>query len=209
MAKLKAPLLSFGASGAIAKTVVFFPWKGINAARQYVVPANPKSDDQEIQRAFVRTGVAKIHAAIIRATYPLVSDDKSAYSLLASTHPTPRTWFNEAVKNWVDTKVSGGEPVIFSAGSNPGTLATAAVCELYLNEETPEAMGAGMFFLGTSKTSMIKTKPGTITVGEFVNNGADPFDDLVAGTVYYWQFRVTVVPPLKDAVSGIYHFKAT
>jgi len=30
MAKLKAPLLSFGASGAIAKAIVYFGWKGLN-----------------------------------------------------------------------------------------------------------------------------------------------------------------------------------
>lgn len=209
MAKLKAPLLSFGASGQIAKTIVYFPWKGLNVARKHVVPANPNTTDQQTQRGYVTAGVAKIHAAIVRATFPLVDDDKSAYSLLAGTHPTPRTWFNEAVKNWVDTKVSANEPVIFSGGAASSTLATSAVLQLYLNEETPSAMGAGVFYLGVSKTSLIKQQPGTITAGSHVTNGANPYTDLVAGVTYYWQFRVTVAPPDVDAVSGIYHFKAT
>jgi hypothetical protein len=146
---------------------------------------------------------------MIRATFMLSADDKSAYSLLGSTHPTPRTWFNEAVKNWCDTKVSANEPVVFSAGVANPPLATGAICQLYLNEGTPSAMGAGNFYLGTSKTAMLKVKPGNITPGVCVTNGGDPYDDLVAGVTYFWQFRVTVVAPLKDAVSGIYHFKAT
>lgn len=63
MAKLKAPLLSFGASGKIAGALVYFPWKGINAVREYVVPANPKSTLQIAQRTIFSTGVIVWHAA--------------------------------------------------------------------------------------------------------------------------------------------------
>src|SRR3972149_2455449 len=38
MAKLKAPLLSFGASGKLADTLVYFPWKGLAVVRSYVIP---------------------------------------------------------------------------------------------------------------------------------------------------------------------------
>jgi hypothetical protein len=209
MAKLKAPLLSFGASGQIAKTVVYFPWKGLNVARKHVVPANPDTLDQQTQRGYVRTGVAKIHAAIVRVAFMLADADKSAYSLLGSTRATPRTWFNEAVKNWVDTLVSANEACIFSAGRAVNTLATGAVFEAYLNEKTPSALAAGSFYLGVSKTSLIKVQPATITPGVCISNGANPYTDLVAGVVYYWQFRSTVVAPDIDAMTGIYHFKAT
>src|SRR3989304_5419175 len=43
MAKLKAPLLSFGASGKLADTLVYFPWKGLAVVRSYVIPANPNT----------------------------------------------------------------------------------------------------------------------------------------------------------------------
>jgi len=46
MALVRAPLLGFGASGAIANTQVYSTWKGRPYAREYVVPANPRSTDQ-------------------------------------------------------------------------------------------------------------------------------------------------------------------
>jgi len=53
MARLTAPLLSFGASGALAKALVFASWKGIPYARTYVIPANPKSTaQQEVRGCF-------------------------------------------------------------------------------------------------------------------------------------------------------------
>lgn len=51
MAKVTAPLLSFNAGGAIAKTQVYANWKGIPYARRYVVPANPQSSGQTMTRS--------------------------------------------------------------------------------------------------------------------------------------------------------------
>lgn len=51
MAKVTAPLLSFGAGGAIAKTQVYSKWRGIEYARRYVVPANPKTEAQTETRS--------------------------------------------------------------------------------------------------------------------------------------------------------------
>ena len=50
MAKVTAPLLSFGASGQIGKSMVFADWRGIDYARRYVVPANPNSTAQQLTR---------------------------------------------------------------------------------------------------------------------------------------------------------------
>lgn len=50
MTKTTAPLLSFGASGQIAKTQVYSTWKGRAYARRYVIPANPNSVDQQATR---------------------------------------------------------------------------------------------------------------------------------------------------------------
>lgn len=46
MAVLTGPLLSFGASGQIAKTQVYSRWKGRPYARRLVIPANPRSTEQ-------------------------------------------------------------------------------------------------------------------------------------------------------------------
>ena len=50
MAVPTGPLLSFGASGSIAKTVVFSKWKGRPYVRRHVVPANPKTAAQLLTR---------------------------------------------------------------------------------------------------------------------------------------------------------------
>lgn len=50
MGKTTAPLLSFGASGTLAKTVVYANWKGRPYARRHVVPANPQSSGQTSTR---------------------------------------------------------------------------------------------------------------------------------------------------------------
>jgi len=46
MPKVSAPLLSFSASGQIAKSQVYSTWKGIPYVRRYAVPANPKTTKQ-------------------------------------------------------------------------------------------------------------------------------------------------------------------
>lgn len=50
MAKTTAPLLSFGASGQIAKSLVASKWKGRTYMRRHVVPANPNTTGQQDTR---------------------------------------------------------------------------------------------------------------------------------------------------------------
>lgn len=50
MSKVSAPLLSFGASGQVGKSVVFGTWKGVSYARRHVIPANPRSTEQTLTR---------------------------------------------------------------------------------------------------------------------------------------------------------------
>jgi len=50
MAKVNAPLLSWGASGTIAKTQTYSSWKGRAYVRQRVIPANPDTAEQQLTR---------------------------------------------------------------------------------------------------------------------------------------------------------------
>lgn len=50
MPKVTAPLLSFGASGQIAKSQVYATWKGIPYVRRYAIPANPRTVKQTNNR---------------------------------------------------------------------------------------------------------------------------------------------------------------
>lgn len=54
MSRTIAPLLSFGASGQIAKTQVYASWKGRQYARRYVIPTNPRSLEQTSTRDVFR-----------------------------------------------------------------------------------------------------------------------------------------------------------
>jgi hypothetical protein len=50
MAKVTGPLFSMSASGKLGDSMVFFPWKGINVVRQWVIPVNKMSETQGNQR---------------------------------------------------------------------------------------------------------------------------------------------------------------
>lgn len=54
MAKPTAPLLSFGASGTLADTMVYSKWKGRPYVRRHVIPSNPKSTAQTLTRDIFR-----------------------------------------------------------------------------------------------------------------------------------------------------------
>lgn len=210
MAKLNAPLFSFNASGKLADSLVYFGWKGLDCVRSYVIPANPKTSGQTTQRGYLTTAVDEIHTTQAQASNPLDGDDYSAYGLLASTRPTPRTWFNEIVKLWCDVLVAGNTPVIYSNGTISDDSASSFDCIMYLNEETGSTLAAGKFFFGTSKTALIHSATATVTAGvsvALVNQDLSAF--LTAGTKYYMQFRPDSGDGCEGANSGIYTFTAS
>lgn len=209
MAKLKAPLLSLGASGAIGKSLVYFPWKGLDVVREYVIPANPKTAAQDTQRGYIIAVVAAIHAAQALATNPLDQDDTSAYSLLGSTEPTPRTWFNTICKLWIDCELKADIPVIYSDGTITTKTASAIDLIMYLNEKTPSSLVAGKFYFGSSKTALIHSKPATVVAGVSVALSAEDCSAfLTAGKKYFVQFKPDAADPCEGAESGIYYFVA-
>jgi len=71
MAKVTAPLLSFGASGSLAKSLVYSKWKGRPYTRRHVIPANPQSVAQSLTRnAFASGGqIWKIMGPLGRAPW--------------------------------------------------------------------------------------------------------------------------------------------
>ena len=44
MAKVNGPLFSLDARGQLGKALVYAIWKGLNYARKYVIPFNPKTE---------------------------------------------------------------------------------------------------------------------------------------------------------------------
>lgn len=209
MAKLKAPLLSLGASGAIAKTLVFFGWKGIDCVREYVIPSNPKTALQTTQRGYLTDAVALIHAAQADATNPLQSIDQVAYSALAATKGAVETWFNRACKLYLDVIRAVKDPCVYSDMTFTTKTANAIDLELYLNEETPSTLAAGKFYFGSTKTNLINAKVATVTAGDKVALVAEDCSAfLTAGVKTYVQFRPDAADGSEGADSGIYNFVA-
>jgi len=202
MAKLKAPLMSLGASGALGKALVFFGWKGLNVVREYVVPANPKSTEQQIQRGYLTVAVALVHAAQAHAVNFMLEADIRAMALWGSTFATPRTWFNQMVKNLIDQQVAGKKWGAFCHGST-GVTDTTITFVLKDTGMTGGAVTTGAIWYGSSKTALIKSisADGTQMAAGKVITG------LVSKTKYFMQYRPTIPVGYLGLMSGIYYDK--
>lgn len=210
MAKLKAPLMSLGASQQLGKALVFFAWKGINVVREYVIPSNPKTTLQNTQRGYLTTLVAAIHAAQARAVSPLNSDDVMAYSALASAKGKIMTWFNMAVKMGVDALRLSDGYTIYSGGALQDTDKDDFRCVVYFTDDGVTQIAAGKFYLGTSKTNLVQSEVGTVVPGSLASlTAGNGFSGLTAGVKYYWQFRPDAADPCEGSDSGIYYGYAT
>lgn len=203
MAILKAPLLSLGASQQIGKALVFFNWKGLNVVREYVIPANPKTTAQNLQRGYLRVVVAHIHTAMSRATLPLGEVDKTAYALWASVVQTATTWFNQAVRNYLNQIVAGDDGAIYRGGG-VGEFALRLEINLYSDWVMAGKITAGDIWYGISKTSLIH-KAATTSLTPATNRIYANLPGLAAKTKYFMQFRPTAGALYPNAWSGIYY----
>jgi len=172
VAKLKAPLFSFGASGQLAKALVYFPWKGIPVVRQYVVPANPQSDDQVVQRGHMTAAVAEFHAA------KYTDADMVAWSRLAGIGAKTMTGFNRMVQAYVK------ERMLCNTWERLFNAHNFGVSDTTLTVDVEKAAGgnAPTLHYGTRKTHF----PNTEVMG---NVGGDIWRadliNLTAKTLYY------------------------
>jgi len=210
MAKLKAPLFSFAASGKLADALVFFNWKGLNVVRSHVTPSNPKTALQQTQRGYMGTIVDAIHTAQARATFPLVEVDQTAYSALATTLGKVMTWFNMACKLGLDgLRLSDGW-TLYCTGAMVNPSKDDFRPSAYITDNGVLQIGDGKFYLGTSPTNLVLSEVATIVAGSHVLlDPAAGFSGLIAATKYYWQFRPDAGDPCEGADSGIYYAYAT
>ncbi len=73
MAKTTGPLYSMGASGKIGNALVFFPWKGRNAVRSWVIPVNRMTTaqgDTRVELGGTGRAVGKIKAFVFGTSTP-------------------------------------------------------------------------------------------------------------------------------------------
>jgi len=161
MAKVKAPLLSIGASGKIAGTLVALTWKGLKTMREYVVPANPQTKDQTTQRDAFADCVSAFR------NYLTNTDGRTAWDVLAAQAPTPMSGFNVAVKAMLKIIVTNPD----ASFCNSAVKATTTCVFTMLNIDdgtTGDEAGDFQVWSGDSPSSLLKgtDKPiaaGTIT----------------------------------------------
>ena len=193
--------MSLGASQQLGKALVFFGWKGLDCVREYVIPANPRTDGQVTQRGYLTAAVSRIHAAQGRATNPLDADDVQAYALWASVVQAATTWFNQAVKHLVNQQIDGnGYPLFYDGSATPGV--GEVVLQWYAHLDAPDD---ATIFYGTSKTALINSEAASI-VGSSISK---TISGLTAGTKYYFQLRANTGDPSEGARSGIYYATPT
>ena len=206
MAVLKGPLFSLGASQQLGKALVFFPWKGLNVVREYVIPANPNTTLQQTQRGHLKVMVADIHAAQAAAAHPLDETDTMAYATWAGVVKAATTWFNQAVKAGIDRLVAG-EGYMTCRGGKTTPAATSLAVELYSSRFNPAWCATGKFMYGTSKTALINTQGATPALP--TNKMSATIAGLTSKTKYYWQFEGLTGAGWLGAKSGIYHGTTT
>jgi len=197
MAKLKGPLFSLGASQKLGNALVYFPWKGLNVVREYVIPSNPKTTGQTTQRGYLSAAVGFIHSAQADAA-PLDETDSVAYSLWGSIFATPRTWFNQCVKNYLDQKVAAKNGQVFRNGS---TTPGANKLDVEIWSHVAPAVSTGNFWVGTSKTALIRSVAAVVASHKY----SQAITGLTTGVKYYWQFRPATPASALGQKSGIYY----
>lgn len=177
MAKVTAPLFSFGARGQLGEALVYFPWKGIDAVRTYVIPANPNTAAQQTQRGYMGNAVDDWH------DIGLIALDVTAWNRHAATRPTPMSGFNSFCKDHIDLQVGGDTPEMgFNAtvaDDGDGTFTMTI-------DEGGTATGVNLLW-GTSPTSLINTEAAAEVADTWT---ADPADD-VSGQRIYGRFEIS------------------
>ena len=192
MAKLTAPLLSFGARGQLANTLVYFPWKGIPVVRSYVIPANPNSAGQQTQRGYLSDAVTLWH------TLGLTATDITAWNRYATTLPSPQSGFNAFCRDFINLRVGGLSLAATAMGFDTTIVDDADGTFTATVEEDGSAISVDMLW-GISPTALINIEAASEVVNVWT---ADPADD-VSGQTIYARFRLENVGGSPIGYTGI------
>lgn len=177
MAKTTAPLFSFTARGALANALVYFPWKGINCVRQYVIPTNPQTDLQTSQRNKLTAAVTAFHASAFSTL------DMSAWARYAGTLAKVMTGFNSMCRAHIKEAILGNEWEKIWQCTFPNILDESF--DVYVHKA--EGGNNPHFIYGTSPTYM----PNDQVIGaDGVDAWITTIADLTPNTDYYGYFEV-------------------
>ncbi|MBA7654211.1 hypothetical protein ES703_62087 [subsurface metagenome] len=190
MAKVLAPLFSTKARGQIGKSLVFFPWKSINAVRSYVIPANPNTAGQQAQRTRMTNAVAEWHDAGYTAK------DKTAWNKFASTLAGALSGFNAMVRSYIDAIVIAD---VWIRISNVEEISPGAA-DVDITADVPTGTIFELHY-GTSPTFMPETDEQSAVAGVVTFD----MSGLVIGVIYYYYIDDKVEG--ETGRTGVYKYK--
>lgn len=188
MARLKAPLMSLGARGQLAKSLIFSVWKGIDYAKEYAVPSNPNSAGQQTQRGYFSDAVDVWHDGNFS------DDDFSAWNLAARYASKAMSGFNKLVKSYIDVLVAGDAWIKIydvTASDDGDDVDIEATCNLL-------AGGTNKCYYGTSPTSLINNIA--------LNNAGGTLTGTITapGSGVKLYYKIVCTDAGKEGTSGIY-----
>jgi len=170
LAKVEGPLFSIDADGKIAKSLIHMKRKGRHDVRRYVIPVNPKSDDQKTQRNFLK-----------EAVYNWKNDgyteiDIEAWNLYAKTIGDISSGYNMFLRHQINANKEGKEwTKLYDY-----VVVSLTNVEANISIKTPEETGARLY-IGTSPKVMVRAIDGI-----FLENGYSySIDELEPSTRYY------------------------
>lgn len=190
MAKLNAPLMSFAASGKIAKSLVYATWKGIDTVRQYVIPSNPKTPAQQAQRSLLSMAVN-----LWRASW-LNQEIRESWNKLASTRGLAMSGFNLFTGQLTKLAAEDSDASIASQLDIPGGNILAVVCKNIDDGSAGDETGDFELLYGTSPDDMVGSATASLAAGtasfaidtDIIESGADGWGLLrkasASGTVF-------------------------
>jgi len=104
MAKVRGPLYSIDARGAIADAMVFGGWKGIPWVREQFYPQQPRTADQVAQRTIFTQSVSKWH--------DLTADQQVDWQRAIDRKGYRMSGFNFFVSEYIKSMLAGETPSI-------------------------------------------------------------------------------------------------
>lgn len=183
MAKTKAPLMSLGASGQLAKTVVYGSWKAIKTSREYVKPANPRTALQNAHR--------ELYALAVNAfrNYFIVAQARESWNRFATASGGRMSGYNMFVKALV--ALIPLDPAASCVGYSHPPGANTIRWQMWNIDDGGGGDEAGNFqiWVGDSPTSLLYFEDKPIDVQRVVSSALG-----VAGDVKYAQLIKNEIP---------------
>jgi len=190
MAKVNLPLMSVSASGKIAKSLVYFNWKGLDVVRSYVIPSNPQTTSQMTQRGYFSDAVDLFH------TTSFTDLDRSALNLAATASKIVMSGFNWFMQHVV---------VAFRAGFSFHPLYQCSISSITKNSATVTIKCSidktAKLYWGTSKNFL----PNVVTGNYASNTWTFSLSSLPSDTYIYFYVKNTATG--EGGISGVYYFK--